>query len=70
MKPHTRELILSDIDRLNDIIDLNKRVDENNPEFKEFHDLENELSKASIKLLKMVLIKDDVNVVFTFTNQL
>lgn len=70
MEKTTRELILDKIEKAQRAIEVNNEVIEDNPEFEEFNILENELLKANIKLMKKVLIEDDTNVVFNFTDQL
>ena len=70
MEKTTRELILDKIEKAQRAIEVNNEVIEDNPEFEEFNILENELLKTNIKLMKKVLIEDDTNVVFNFTDQL
>jgi len=70
MKKETRELILNDIDKINKKIARNEEVIKEHNEFEEINKLENTLLDATIKLLKKALIKDDINAVFEFTDQL
>jgi fibrillarin-like rRNA methylase len=68
MKQTTRELILSRIDKLQEVVYNNDRLNESTSEYVEYNEIESNLAKSAIRILRKIIIEDSTECMYKITD--